>query len=138
MAFSGCGFLRRIFGISLTKEPSDSDCWRLTNGQIEIDLARAPELKEKGTAIRLEKKGLKLRVLLVHGDDGRYYAFHNRCTHAGRRVDPLPGTSTVQCCSVGKSTWDYEGKLLSGSAKEPLPTFPVKVMDGEVIIKISE
>ena len=40
------------------------------------------------------------RTLVVHGDDGTFHAFANRCRHMGRRLDPVPGTETVQCCSV--------------------------------------
>jgi len=128
---------KRIFGICSTKPPADEGCWIFEGGKIELDLSRIPELIQKGSAIRLEKKGLGYRILLVHGDDGEFHAFHNKCTHAGRRIDPLPGTSTLRCCSVGKSTWDYQGKLISGSAKEPLTGLPVEKAEGKVTIRLA-
>jgi len=88
--------------------------------------------------LRLEGKELTERILVVFGDDGQYYAFKNSCTHAGRRLDPIPGTNKVQCCSVGKSTFDYEGKKQSGSAEHDVHTYPVsKENDPEVLVKAS-
>ena len=63
----------------------------------------------------MEGKNMPNRVLVVHGEDGEYRAFHNQCTHLGhRRLDPVPGTNTVQCCSVNKSTYDTEGTKIYG------------------------
>lgn len=101
-----------------------------------VDLARVPGLSEPNRAVRLEKKGLPHRLLLIHGDDGRYHAFKNRCTHGGRRLDPVPGTEQVQCCSIGKSTFDYSGKVLSGPAKGSIDACPVRIEDGRLEIEI--
>jgi len=99
-------FFQRIFGTPATSKPLDPQCWSFSEGKILIDLNRASELKKVGGALRLEGGGLPIRVLVIRGNDGKFHAFHNRCTHIGhRRVDPVPGTGTVQCCSVGKSTY---------------------------------
>ncbi len=128
--------LQRLFGIPATKIPRDPECWTYTNGKLVIDLDRAFELAKPGGAIRLEGKNLPERVLVVHGDDDKFYAFRNRCRHMGRRLDPVPGTSTVQCCSVGKTTYAYDGKVLYGSAKEPVNTFELHIDDGKMIITL--
>ncbi|MBW1910262.1 MAG: Rieske 2Fe-2S domain-containing protein [Deltaproteobacteria bacterium] len=117
---------QRILGICATKQPSDEDCWTFENGKIIVDLARAPELGRRNGAIRLEKKNLPERVLVIQGDDGKYYAFKNRCTHGKRRLDPMPGIQQVQCCSIGKSTFDYGGKKISGSAKEDIDIYMMR------------
>ena len=70
----------------------------------------------------------------MHGEDGEYYAFKNRCTHAKRRLDPVSGTPNVQCCSVGKSTFEYDGKVVSGSAKKNLTIYSITVEDGKLVI----
>ena len=127
---------QRIFGICATQQPSDEGCWTFDNDKIVVDLARAPELIEKNEAIRLEKKNLPERVLVVHGNDGEYHALRNSCTHGKRRLDPIPGTQQVQCCSVGKSVFDYSGKLISGSAKEDIVIYKVEVEDGKLVIAI--
>ena len=125
---------QRLLGICATKPPSDDSCWTFENGKIVIDLSRAPELNTPNGAIRLEAKHLPDRVLVIHGNDGHYRAFHNRCTHAKRRLDPIPGAEQVQCCSVGKSIFDYEGKHVSGSAKGDVPTYATAVEDGKLVI----
>lgn len=127
---------QRILGIAATPPPADEGCWTFSDGRIEVDLSRAPELSEPGKAIRLEKKHLPERVLIVHGDDGRFHAFRNRCKHMGRRLDPVPGTKTVQCCSVNKTTYDYEGKVLFGPAKNPVDVRQAKVENGKLVVAL--
>jgi nitrite reductase/ring-hydroxylating ferredoxin subunit len=127
---------QRLFGICATSPPSDEGCWTFEDGKLTIDLTRAPELNDRNGAIRLEKKNLPERVLVVHGNDDSYHAFKNRCAHAKRRMDPIPGTEQIQCCSVGKSTFDYSGMRLSGSAKKDIETYPVTVETDKLIIDI--
>ncbi len=125
---------QRLFGKCMTREPNDAGCWTYSDGEIRIDLRRASELAEAAGAIRLEGENLPERVLVIHGDDGQLRAFKNRCTHSGRRLDPVPGARTVQCCSMGKSTFDYNGKLLAGSAKDDVTTYPARTEDGTLIV----
>lgn len=128
--------LKRIFGICETKPPQNTDCWRYSGGNVEIDLSNIPELNEKNRAIYLEGKGLENRLLVLHGDDDVYYVFENKCTHFGRRLDPLPGKPLIQCCSIGKSTFDYTGANVSGSAKNPIKSFPVEKQNSTLIVKL--
>ena len=107
-------FFRMLFGICDTQPPVDTGCWRVDQGKIELDLARTPELQEKGGAIRLEGEGVPERVLVIHGRDGRFRAYRNRCTHGGRRIDPWEETKLLRCCSISKSTFDYDGNVVSG------------------------
>jgi len=128
------GVFKRIFGICETRPPANQSCWRYKDGKVEIELAEARELKEKGGAIRLEGAGMPKRLLMVHGTDGGYHAFENKCTHFGRRLDPLPGQPQVRCCSVGKSTFNYKGDKVSGPAKGPVRTLKVEQRNGKLII----
>lgn len=99
--FLNRGFFQRIFGLPATPKPIDPHCWSFSDGRIMIDLKRATELKKPGSALRLEGDGLLMRVLVIRGDDGKFHAFHNRCTHIGhRRLDPVPGTGAVQCYMI--------------------------------------
>lgn len=127
---------QRLFGICATQKPADEGCWSFENGSVTVDLARAPELGRTDGAIRLEGKGLPVRLLVVRGVGDTWHAFQNRCAHAGRRLDPLPGTGRVQCCSVGKSTYDGDGHILSGSAKKGVATYPVTEEDGRLMIPL--
>ncbi|MCP4220143.1 MAG: Rieske 2Fe-2S domain-containing protein [bacterium] len=128
-------FFQRILGICATKPPSDEGCWDFSDGKITVDLDKAPELSSPNGAVRLESKDLSERVLLVRGDDG-YHAFLNCCTHMGRRMDPVPGANTIQCCSIGKSTFTYEGGPISGTAQKKVHTLPVTLEEGKLVITL--
>jgi nitrite reductase/ring-hydroxylating ferredoxin subunit len=130
-------FFQRLLGISSTAEPATDSCWNYADGRLTVHLDTAAELKTPGGAIRCEGKNLPERVLVVHGEDGEYRAFRNRCTHVGhRRLDPVPGTDTVQCCSISKSTYDASGKKIFGPAPQPITRYPVKEEQGELIISM--
>ena len=127
---------QRLFGICATAPPQDEGCWDFSEGKINIDLTRAPELSKPGNGIRLEGRNLPQRMLVIHGDDNQYHAFQNRCSHMGRRLDAVPESGTVQCCSVGKTTCDYSGQVLFGSGKKPITTYPVEAEPEKLMIKL--
>ena len=131
------GIWKRIFGISNTSQPQDPDSWKVEGERLILELQRLPELQAPAGAVRLEGKGLARRVLIVHGKDGAYHAFENRCTHMGRRLDPLEGREQVRCCSVSKSTFDYEGKPVSGAARKPAHIFETRETDGRLIVYLN-
>lgn len=132
-------FFQRLLGISATTKPGIDGCWVYADGKLTIDLGKAVELDTPGGAIRCEGKNLPKRVLVVRGEDGGYRAFHNRCTHLGhRRLDPVPGTDTVQCCSVNKSTYDSQGNKIFGPTPHPVTRYPVKKEQAILIVSISE
>ena len=132
------GILKRLLGICATQLPANSGCWTYADGKLEVILDKAPELSQKGGAVRLEGPSLPKRVLVVHGQDGAFHAFPNRCTHIGhRRIDTVPGEDKIRCCSVGKSTFDYSGKLLSGSAKESLEPLALESDGSKLVISVS-
>jgi nitrite reductase/ring-hydroxylating ferredoxin subunit len=131
-------FLKRLFGICETPLPGDPQAWSVQNGSVRIALARMPELKTSGSGVRLEGKGIDPRLLVFHGDDGQYHAIDNRCTHMGRRIDTIPDSHTIECCSVSRSKFAYDGRPVGGAAKKPVKVFPV-TLDGETLtIRLTE
>jgi nitrite reductase/ring-hydroxylating ferredoxin subunit len=126
-------FLKRLFGICETPLPGDPQAWSIQDGSVRIVLSRLPELKSPGSGVRLEGKELNPRLLVFHGDDGQYHAIDNRCTHMGRRIDTIAGSHTIECCSVSKSTFTYDGKPVGGAAKKPVKTYPV-AQHGETLV----
>jgi Rieske Fe-S protein len=138
IAFLKRNFLQRILGIPVTKKPKVPDCWTYSDGKLKIDLGKTPELEHPDGALRCEGRDLALRVLVVRGRDNQFYAFQNRCTHLGhRRLDPVPGTDTVQCCSVNKSTYDLKGQNIFGPAPRPIVVYSTEVADDQLIVHIS-
>jgi nitrite reductase/ring-hydroxylating ferredoxin subunit len=129
---------QRIFGISATDKPQDENGWHYESGKLIISLERIRELTQPGTAVRFEGKNLLERILVVFGEDKQYRAYQNRCTHIGhRRLDYVPGTQTVQCCSVNKSTYSVDGIKIYGPAPRPIKSYPVEVTEKELHVKIS-
>lgn len=127
---------KRVLGICDTRRLQAPDSWRIEGRDLVLDLQRIAELRHPSGAVRLEGKGLAFRVLIVHGSDGRFHAFENRCTHMGRRIDPLPGANRVQCCSVSKSTFDYGGRPVSGAARNPIRVFETRQQDGLLFVHL--
>ncbi len=130
------GIFSRIFGICRTQPPADPAGWSFDGSSLYIELNRMPELSRPGGAVRVGTPDLPAPVLIVAGEDGAFHAFANRCPHAGRRLDPLPGQPRVQGCSVGNSTFDYDGKRLSGSARADIQTFPVRQTAERLVIQL--
>ena len=138
ISLTGCEFSKQLIGICETRVLQDPESWKLSNHKIELDLNRVPELSQAGNAIRLEKDGLSVRVLVVHGVDNNFHAFKNRCTHysSGRRMDPVSGKALIRCCSIGKATFDYEGKVISGPAEKELTKYPVEIIENRLFISL--
>lgn len=129
---------QRIFGISATDKPENEKGWQYEAGKLIISLDKTPELEKPGTAVRFEGTGLPVRVLVVFGEDEKYRAFQNRCTHFGhRRLDYVPGTDTVQCCSINKSTYKFNGEKICGPNPSPINTYPVEMSEGKLHIRIT-
>jgi len=130
---------QRVCGISETQKPAKGDCWNYADGKLVINLQEATELRTAGSAIRFEGDNLPVRVLVVNSENGEYRAYLNKCTHFGhRRLDPVPGTDTVQCCSINKSTYDSEGNRIFGPAPHSIKRYPVEQNDEKLIVLISE
>lgn len=128
---------QRILGISATDKPKNENGWHYKSGQLTISLDKIPELTRPSTAVRFEGKNLPVRVLVVFGEDEQYIAFHNRCTHMGhRRLDYVPGTETVQCCSLNKSTYTFGGEKIHGPTPQPIDTYPIEKAKGSLHVRI--
>ena len=129
-------FFKRLFGSCATQPAADPESWRFEGGQVLLNLSQLPELAHPGGAVRLEGKGLPQRLLVLRSADGGLHAFFNKCTHAGRRLDPLPEGAGIRCCSLGKSTFELDGTLVSGSAKKDLAPLKLEHTPGEAKITL--
>jgi len=129
------GFIKAILGICQTK-PLSSDLWSLEEDKVRVKLSQMPEPLPKGGAVYLAGQELSMPILILRTEDDRYLAFADRCTHAKRKLDPVPGESKLRCCSVFHSTFDLDGNRLSGPAKEPLTCHAVEQSDGDLIVTL--
>ena len=124
-------------GEPLTQLPQIEGAWTYETGTLMLDLVNLPELTTPGGAVRIEGDVLPEPILVFQGDDSSYYAFKNVCPHAGRMIDPIAGTLTLECCSVSSSTFDYAGNVLSGPAPVSLQSYPVSVLEDDLVIVLN-
>jgi nitrite reductase/ring-hydroxylating ferredoxin subunit len=129
-------FIERFLGISRTRKPKDESCWKFFKGKIEVDWARAPELRKPCGAIQLQDRGLPERILIFYGFDGQFHAFKNKCTYMYKRLVPVPGKAIIRCRCLYRSTFDYNGDVLSGPAKQSLKKYPVESKKCKMIIRL--
>lgn len=129
-------FFQRLAGRPQTQPPADPDCWSYHDGRLFIDLTRARELAPAWGAVNIDDPQLPVPVLVFQDDEGVYRAFCNLCGHGGRRLDPVPGTDTLMCCSLGKSTYDYEGNVISGGSEKDIVAFDVETQPGRLIVTL--
>jgi len=130
------GFFKAILGICRTP-PLDAGLWTAEGNQVTIRLDKTAALIPVGGAARLEGKGLVSSVLVVHAGGDEYLAFENRCTHGGRKLDPVAGKEELRCCSVNHSRFDYQGNKLSGPAEGSLKKYPVERRAEELVVTLN-
>ena len=132
------GFLKRLFGLPVTGMPDDDSSWQVVDGKkVELKLESIPALDKPGGAVRLEGNGLEPRLLVLHGIDDVFRAYKNNCACSGWRIDPVEGEKKVRCCTLAQSTYDYDGKRVSGPAKKDLETLTVEQEGGTLVIRLS-
>ncbi len=125
-------FFKSLRGICETK-PLAPDQWTMEGGKAVI---QKPDSIPRGGAAYLEGKGLQQPLLIVHTDDDQYLSFSNVCPHGKRKIDPVKGERKLRCCSVNHSQFDYDGKPLSGPAKEPLKRQQVEISSGKLVVTV--
>lgn len=133
---ASCEFVDSLKGVPKTQLPMIENAWSISDGTLSLDLAKLPELEDLGGAVRIEGESLTDPILVVLGDDGEYYAFKNACTHAGRMIDPVAGSMTLECCSLSSSSYDYQGNVLSGPAEGALSSYPLTLEGDQLKISL--
>ena len=96
-----------------------------------VDVAAVADVAP-GTALRVEVDGAPVALVNVDGD---IHAVHDTCTHAreslaGGYVDE----DRIECPRHGAFFSVLTGEALTPPASLPLPTFPVEVRDGRVLV----
>jgi cytochrome b6-f complex iron-sulfur subunit len=129
------GFFRSLLGICDTAKP-DPGLWVLDGSLVRVEVKKIPQLQKAYGAVYLEGQGLNAPVLIVRGEENGYVAFENRCTHFGRKLDPVLGKPLVRCCSVGHSMFDFQGKVLGGPAKGPIKVYQAEMREDELVVHL--
>jgi len=126
---------KAILGICNTK-PLGSG-WDLKDGRLSVTSEGLAEMDRLGGAAYLQGGGLEKPVLLLKMGADDYLTFENKCTHGGRKIDLKPDHTGLRCCSVNHSTYDLEGKNLTGPARGPVIKYRIAFKDGELSVILS-
>jgi len=97
-----------------------------------ISVAKAAELAP-GSHRVVDVDGASVAVFNVGGD---YYAIEDVCTHdGGQLTGGVVEGEEVVCPRHGARFCIKTGAALTAPAYEPVPTFPVRVENGEVQVR---
>ena len=87
-----------------------------------------------------KKMGVQVgdKPILLVNVEGNLYAIGNKCTHRGCSLsDGTLRGDQIRCVCHG-STFDVKtGAFVKGPAKEPEPSYPVQVQQGQVMVDVS-
>jgi cytochrome b6-f complex iron-sulfur subunit len=72
------------------------------------------------------------RFYISHVEDG-LLALWQTCTHLGCTV-PWAEAEEMFHCPCHSSLFDRQGEVTGGPAPRPLDTFPIEIVDGEVVV----
>ncbi len=75
--------------------------------------------------------------LLICNSDGRIFAIHNRCSHAGMTLDGGRISNGVIFCPVHGEHFDLESGCPSGAlTKEPTPVYETRIVGGRIEVLV--
>ncbi|MGC5033257.1 non-heme iron oxygenase ferredoxin subunit [Micromonospora sp. DT229] len=90
----------------------------------------------KGTVISADVEGTQ--IALVHGEDDRFYAVHDECSHAAVALSEGEVEGCTLECWLHGSRFDLRtGEPTGLPATEPVPVYPVEVRDGDIYVSLT-
>ena len=96
-----------------------------------VAVARLGDIRPGGLR-RVEVEG---RLLLLARVGDRIYATDDDCTHISGPLDQGELDGCVLTCPIHLARFDVrDGRVLRGPAREPLPTYPVRMEGDQVFI----
>ena len=128
--------LKRLLCLSMSPPPADPGCFQISGKRLVVDLNRAPEIRPSGGALRIEDERLPDRVLLVHGIEGQFRAYRNRCACGGFRLDPVPREEKIRCTTPMQSAYDSAGRPLSRTVRRNLDVLPVETHEDRIEVDV--
>ena len=87
----------------------------------------------KGSVSTAEVDGIE--IVVVHADDGAFYALRDECSHAAVRLSEGEIDGCTLECWLHGSRFDLRtGEPTGLPATEPVATFPVEIRDGGIYL----
>jgi 3-phenylpropionate/trans-cinnamate dioxygenase ferredoxin subunit len=98
-----------------------------------IAVARLSDIPPGGLR-RVEVEG---RLILLTSVEGRIYAVDDDCTHISGPLDQGELEGHVLTCPIHLARFDVrDGSVLRGPARDPLPTYPVRIEGDQVLVGV--
>lgn len=98
-----------------------------------VAVARVGDVPPGGLR-RVEVEG---RLLLLASVGDRIYATDDDCTHISGALDLGDLDGCVLTCPIHLARFDVrDGRVLRGPAREPLPTYPVRIEGERVLVGV--
>ena len=77
-------------------------------------------------------------IVICHTREGGVFALDNICTHAHARMCEGRMRATRLVCPLHGASFDVrDGRVLGPPAVVPLPTYPVRVVDGMIEVSLT-
>lgn len=77
------------------------------------------------------------KEILIANLNGKYYAIGNKCTHRGCKLsEGMIEGENIKCPCHGSMFNIKTGKVTHGPAKNPEPTFKVKVEGNQILVEV--
>jgi 3-phenylpropionate/trans-cinnamate dioxygenase ferredoxin component len=116
--------------MSQSDAPSDTAS-SATKAARFVAVARVSDVPRSGLR-RVEVEG---RLLLLASVGDRIYATDDDCTHISGPLDRGDLDGCVLTCPIHLARFDVrDGRVLRGPAREPLPTYPVRIEGEQVLV----
>lgn len=103
------------------------------DGSLSLSEAEFAMATEDKNALVIRAPQMEGAVILLRLPDASYRALSAVCTHQACEV--RPASAALQCPCHG-SVFSFDGAVLRGPAKEPLPVYPVRVANGQITIDV--
>jgi nitrite reductase/ring-hydroxylating ferredoxin subunit len=101
--------------------------------KLALSIDKVPSLKQVGgsATVKLSRK----EVLLIRDSKNSVRAFTARCPHRDCTVHYNKKTTKVDCSCHG-SSFDLNGKVLSGPAEKDLKKYEASLSNGQIIVSV--
>jgi len=129
---NGCATITKI-GNTPAINP---DSYALTNNILTIDLSKEVNLSQVGEAVKIKHSDIPNGLIIAHVEENRFEVASLLCTHRGVEVEYDHEQTNFSCASLGGSTYEINGKNISGPATKPLKDSEAALKDGILTIKI--
>ncbi len=107
----------------------------IMNNVITLALSEFPQLAMVGGTVTGQPTGVRDPIIVVRTDATTVVALDARCTHRGCTVAYTPARNRFDCPCHG-SAFQLDGRVISGPAELPLPTYTADLAADRVTVTL--